>query len=222
VPAHATPVAPPLRRRDPERGNGADGRGDADPEHRVQPTQRQEQRPQLKRCKRDRDPDEQRSARPRSRHGARRRSGSLRSVRVELLDETRSPTSGSRSPVRSSKFSCRSRLISSRSSLVGRSGLKPWSASPAVPACAASRNGSRDHERRARSDGHHQRQPDAAHEQLLGYFLGLDMALRISSPQDSILGSRSPRNPVRLKARGMVAPSVAPGRLALHHSGAST
>src|SRR5206468_6953496 len=30
---------------------------------------------------------------------------------------------------RSSKFSCRKRLISSRSSLVGRSGLRPWSAS---------------------------------------------------------------------------------------------
>src|SRR5436305_14383019 len=30
---------------------------------------------------------------------------------------------------RSSKFSCRKRLISSRSALVGRSGLKPWSAS---------------------------------------------------------------------------------------------
>ena len=30
------------------------------------------------------------------------------------------------------------------------------------------------------------------------YFLGLDMAAEISSPQDNILASRSPRNPVRL------------------------
>jgi hypothetical protein len=189
----------------------------------VQPTQRQEQRPQLKRCEGDRDPDEQRSARPRSGHGARRRSGSRQSVRVELLGENtladfRISFARSQLEVLLPQPLDLLALLAGRQirpqALVGlglahplaqRLGMDPEITSDVRDRTAITRANLTP---RTSSSS--------------GYFLGLDMALRISSPQDSILGSRSPRNPVRLKARGMVAPSVAPGRLALHHSGAST
>jgi hypothetical protein len=71
----------------------------------------------------------QRRTRPRSALGARRRSGSLRSVWVEFLGENTLADFKISFARRSPKFSCRKRLISSSSSLGARSGLKPWSAS---------------------------------------------------------------------------------------------
>ncbi len=70
-----------------------------------------------------------RSARPRSGHDARRRSGSPRSAGSSSLAKNTLADFRISFARRSSKFSCRSRLISSRSSLVGRSGLRPCSAS---------------------------------------------------------------------------------------------
>ena len=70
-----------------------------------------------------------RSARPRSARGTRRRTHSLRTVRIELAREDTEAAFKITSARRSSKFSCRNRLISSRSSALGRSGRCPSFAS---------------------------------------------------------------------------------------------
>ena len=74
-------------------------------------------------------PGSGRSAQPRSGSDAYRRSGSLRSVRVELLGEKTEAERRISLARRGSRFSLRRRLISSRSWLVSRSERRPVSAS---------------------------------------------------------------------------------------------
>src|SRR5215207_9688006 len=97
---------------------------------------------------------------------------------------------------RSSKFSCRSRLISSRSSLVGRSGVKPWSASAwrtrlrsvsgwmprSAATCAI-----------GRSLSSASRTPRSSNS--TGYFLGLDMTAENLLSPGQHPGSKVPAKP---------------------------